>query len=109
MLVSSKKRQCSKVISDLMQVESKPFVTMSDKDEFLRCIALHYTLLVSLREVNRFVDGLKTCNILQLIREEPDMFRSLFEVSKTKLSAEDVDSIFDPKFSPPGSNKFAIK
>jgi hypothetical protein len=88
---------------------TKPFVTMSDKDEFLRCIALHYTLLVSLSEVNQFVDGLKTCNILELVREEPDMFRSLFEVSNTKLTAEDVDSIFDPKFSLPGSNKFAIE
>ena len=88
---------------------TKPFVTMSDKDEFLRCTALHYTLLVSLSEVNQFVNGLKTCNILQLVREEPDMFRSLFEVSNTKLTTEDVDSIFDPKFSPPGSNKFAIR
>ena len=88
---------------------TKPFVTMSDKDEFLRCIALHYTVLVPLSELNQFVDGLKTCNILQLVREDPDMFRSLFEVSNTKLTAEDIDSIFDPQFSPVGSNKFSIE
>ena len=28
---------------------TKPFVTMSDKEEFLRAVPLHYTLLMSLR------------------------------------------------------------
>ncbi|CAB4020442.1 Hypothetical predicted protein [Paramuricea clavata] len=37
----------------------KPFVTKSDKDEFLICIALHYTVLVPLSERNQFVNGLK--------------------------------------------------
>jgi hypothetical protein len=72
---------------------TKPFVTISDKDEFFRCIALHYTVLVPLSELNQFVNDLKTCNSLQSVREDPDMFRSLFEVSKTKLT---VDGILTP-------------
>ena len=88
---------------------TKPFVTMADKEEFLRLIALHYTLLVSLSELNQFTDGLKTCNILQLVLEHPDMFRSLFEVSNAKLTAEDIDSVFVPQFSPVGSNKLMIE
>ena len=88
---------------------TKPFVTMSDKEEFPRSIALHYTLLISLSELNQFIDGLKICNILQLVREYPDMFRILFEVPNSKLTAEDIDSIFDPQFSPVGSNKFTIE
>ena len=47
--------------------------------------------------------------MLDLIKEEPDSFRSLFEVNHAKLTAEDVDSIFDPMFSPAGSNKFAVE
>ena len=87
---------------------TKPFVTMSDKEEFLRAVALHYTLLMSLSEANQF-DGLKICNILQLVREYPGIFRSLFEVRNSKLTAEDIDSIFDPQFSPVGSNKFTTE
>ena len=82
---------------------------MADKDDFIKCIALHYTILVSLSELNQFVDGLNTCNMLHLIKEDPDSFRCLFEVGHAKLTAEDVDSIFDPVFSPAGSNKFAIE
>jgi hypothetical protein len=88
---------------------TKPIVTMADKEDFIRCHALHYTILVSLSELNQYIDGLKTCNMLDLIKEEPDSFRSLFEVNHAKLTAEDVDSIFDPMFSPAGSNKFAVE
>ena len=88
---------------------AKPIVTMADKDDFIKCIALHYTILVSLSELNQFVDGLNTCNMLHLIKEDPDSFRCLFEVGHAKLTAEDVDYIFDPVFSPAGSNKFAIE
>ena len=87
---------------------TKPFVTMSDK-EFLRAVALHYTLLMSLSEANQFIDGLKICNILQLAREYPGIFRSLFEVPNSKLTAEDINSISDPQFSPVGSNKFTTE
>ena len=88
---------------------TKPFVTLADKEEFLRSIALHYTLLISLSELNQFTDGLKTCSILHLLRENPDMFRSLLEVSNAKLTAEDIDSVFVPQFSPVGSNKLTIE
>ena len=47
--------------------------------------------------------------MLHLIKEDPDSFRCLFEVGNAKLTAEDVDSISDPVFSPAGSNKFAIE
>ena len=88
---------------------TKPIVTIADKEDFIRCHSLHYTILVSLSELNQYIDGLKTCNILDLIKAEPESFRCLFEVHHSKLSAEDVDSIFDPVYSPAGSNKFAIE
>lgn len=88
---------------------TKPIVTTADKEDFTRCIALHYAILVSLSELNQYIDGLKTCGMLDLIKEDPDNFRCLFEVHHAKLTAEDVDSIFDPVFSPAGINKFAIE
>ncbi|XP_028412413.1 G2/M phase-specific E3 ubiquitin-protein ligase-like [Dendronephthya gigantea] len=88
---------------------TKPIVTINEKDDFVKCIALHYTLLVSLSELNQFIDGLSTCNVLNLIKVDPDSFRGLFEVGHAELTAEDVDAIFDPVFSPTGSNKYAIE
>ena len=88
---------------------TKPIVTIADKEDFIRSHALHYTILVSSSELNLYIDGLKTCNILDLIKRAPDSFRCLFEVHHVKLTAEDVDSIFAPVFSPAGNNKFVIE
>ena len=87
----------------------KPIVTIADKEDFIRCHALHYTILVSLSKLNQYIDGLRTCNILDIIKKEPHSFKCLFEVHHAKVTAEDVDSIFDSVFSPAGSNKFAIE
>ena len=88
---------------------TKPIVTIDDKEDFLKCITLHYTVLVCLSEINQFVEGLKTCNLLSLIQESPEMFRSVFQVSSAKLTAEDLDNIFEPVFSPASSNRFAVE
>ena len=37
----------------------KPLVTINDKDDIVRCISLHYSLVSSLSEANQFTDGLK--------------------------------------------------
>ena len=47
----------------------KPIVTTADKEDFTRCIALHYAILVLLSELNQYIDGLKTCGMLDLIKE----------------------------------------
>lgn len=84
---------------------SKPFVTLSDKDEFLRCIALHHVILMSLSELEQFIEGLKNCEILQLIRSNAEAFRMVFEYSN-QLTADLVDEIFVPIYSPVGSSAF---
>ena len=84
---------------------SKPFIQMKDKDEFFKSICLHYTVLASISEINQFVEGLKTCKVLKLIRELPEMFRKVFQTSK-ELTAEEVDACFKPDYSPKGSNRY---
>ena len=88
---------------------TKTIVTIADKEDFIRCHALHYTILVSLSELNQYIEGLKTYNILDLIKGEPESFRCFFEVHHSKLTAEVVNSIFDPAFSPAASNRFVIE
>ena len=61
--------------------------------------------LTSLLELNQFIDGLKTCGVLDLIRSNPEQFRVVFQYGKVTLTADLLDDIFQPLFSPEGSNK----
>ena len=86
----------------------KPFVHILDKGELCWCVALHHVILASMAETNQFVEGLKTANMLNLLRENPELFRKVFQVQKA-LTAEMVDDIFEVEYSPVDSNKFAIE
>ena len=59
---------------------SKPFVHIQDKGELCRCVALHHVILASMAETNQFVEGLKTANMLNLLRENPELLRKVFQV-----------------------------
>ena len=63
-------------------------------------------ILVSLSELEQFIHGLNNCNLLQLIRSNPEAFRMIFEYSNQLLTAEMVDEVFDPVYSPVGSSAF---
>ena len=80
-------------------------VTLQEKDEFLKAISLHAIVLASLHELDQFIQGLTTCGILEMIRANPELFRPIFQLSKKKLTADLLDNIFLPLFSPEGSNK----
>ena len=61
---------------------------------------------MSLSELEQFIDGLNNCNVLQLIRSNAEAFRTIFECSNQLHTAELVDEIFDPVYSPVGSSAF---
>ena len=87
---------------------TKPYVTMQEKEEFFNCVSLHYTLLSTLSELNQFIEGLKLCNVLTLMRAFPYLFRAVFQPSHD-LTAELLDDMFQPKFSPDCSNRQAVE
>lgn len=84
---------------------SKPFVTVEEKDKLFHAIALHYTLLSSLSELNQFIEGLNVHGLLDRLRQHPQQAKKLFLYSENLLSAEKLDTLFAPAFSPKGSNK----
>ncbi len=89
---------------------NKPIVRFEDKQSLERCVALHYTLLFSLPELEQFIDGLKVSGLLEIIRNSPLLGRKLFTHSNdAALTAESVDELFDNKFSQAGSNKLAAE
>ena len=59
---------------------------------------MHHVILVSLSELEQFIDGSNNCNVLQLIRSNAEAFRMVFESSNQLLTAELVDEVFDPVF-----------
>ncbi len=66
---------------------------------------MHTIIYSSLLELNQFIDGLKTCGILDLVRSNPEQLRAVFQYGKATLTADLLDNIFHPSFSPEGSNK----
>jgi hypothetical protein len=83
----------------------KPLVTIENKNEFIKAIALHAIIYSSVSELNQFIDGLKTYGILDLVRSNPEQLRAVFQYGKATLTADLLDDIFHPSFSPEGSNK----
>ena len=86
----------------------KPIVHLKDKEDMCRLILLHNVILSSAAEINQFIEGLKTCGVLQLMRANPELFRKTLE-KQTDLSADLVDNMFDPQFSPKDSNRFRVE
>lgn len=86
----------------------KPFIYLKDKDDLCKSVALHHVLLSSITEANQYIEGLKACNMLGHFRDNPELFRKTFEKQKD-LTAEFVDEIFNPEFSPKDSNKYAVE
>eukprot|EP00112_Aurelia_sp_Birch-Aquarium-sp1_P025839 Seg883.4 transcript_id=Seg883.4/GoldUCD/mRNA.D3Y31 product="G2/M phase-specific E3 ubiquitin-protein ligase" protein_id=Seg883.4/GoldUCD/D3Y31 len=87
---------------------SKALITLEDKEDFLKCISLHYTVLSTINELNQFIEGLKSFNIYSAVCESPGIFRKVFQTS-SGLTAELVDSVFRPIFIPKGSNRYTVE
>ena len=79
------KRPLFSVVSNLVLGTRKPFITLSQKGEFFRCIALHHVISVSLSELEQFIHGLSNCNLLLLICSNPEAFRMIFDYSNQLL------------------------
>ncbi len=88
---------------------SKPIITFQEKDKLFHAVALHYTLLSSLSEINQVMEELNVHGLLDHLRKKPQQARRLFLYSENQLNAEQVDNLFMPSFSPKGSNKRAAE
>ena len=87
----------------------KPLIELKDKRDSLQSVSLHYTILSSIKGTGQFIEGLRTCNVLEMIHGNPDLFRSALRKSDVPLTAEATDDIFEPVFSPRGSNKYSVE
>ena len=49
-----------------------------DKDSVVQTLSLHYGLLSVIAEVDQLCEGLKTLEVLDAVRQHPELFRRLF-------------------------------
>lgn len=97
-------------LEELEAISDPDPVTLEDKDEFTRCICLHYLILSTQSEIDQFVKGLATNGVLDVIRNNPNQSCKLLQhYEHEKLTAKVVDNQFQCVFSMEGSNKHAKK
>ena len=78
-------------------------LTLKDKEAIISSIAMHcciYSCKVELDEIKR---GLSSLGFLELMSQNP-FLRSLFECRSIELTADHLQDILVPTFSPVGSN-----
>lgn len=51
---------------------------LTDRAELTRCIALHYTLLQSIAEMDQLKKGLESLGLLQIMKVYPDLIAPFF-------------------------------
>ena len=58
----------------------KPLITLQvdDKGELASTLRQYYTILRGQVELDQFIEGLNTYNLLSMVRQHPDQFKRMF-------------------------------
>ena len=86
---------------------SKPTVNIRDveREGIISSLCLHFVILSAKAELDEMVNGLKSLEILTLVRSNPGVVRQLFVKGTPKpLTADSLYDMFTPELSPPMSN-----
>lgn len=86
---------------------SKPTVNIRDieREGIISSLCLHFVVLSAKAELDDLVDGLKSLEILSLVRNNPQVARQLFVKGTPKpLTADSIYDMFTPVLSPQMSN-----
>ncbi|CAM4609845.1 unnamed protein product [Leuciscus chuanchicus] len=83
----------------------RPLRRLEDKNQLVDDILMFQVIHRVRGPFERFRDGLKTLGVLDKIQAHPESFRPLLCWSPTTLTADLVDSLFNIRLSPVGSNR----
>ena len=84
-------------------------VTVQDKEEMIQIVALDYLVYRSQAETDQLIEGLKTADILGLLRKHPLQMSALFHGGHQELTADTVADLLEPQYSDIGSNAKEIE
>jgi hypothetical protein len=76
-----------------------------EREDIISSICLHFVILSAKAELDEMVNGLKSLEVLTLVRSNPGVSRQLFvKGNPTPLTADSLYDMFTPELSPPMSN-----
>ena len=86
---------------------SKPitWIPFSDKQKVVNAMCLHYSILVSLAELEQLRRGLDIQRFDSLMESFPQLLRKDFQSPVCEITSEYVQDLFVALLSPVGSNK----
>lgn len=84
---------------------TKPTVHFLDKQWIVNAMCLHYSVLVSLAELEQLCRGLAIQKFDSLMESYPQLFRKAFQTPQCKIISKYIQDLFVTGFSPMGSNK----
>ena len=90
---------------------SKPISHLQflDKEKIVTAMCLHYSVLVTLAELEQLHRGLTIQRFNVLMQSYPQAVRKAFELPPTKITSDFMQDLFVPMFSPHGSNMRAVE
>ena len=81
-------------------------VSLENVQDIVRAVCLQSTLLNVKAELDQTAEGLKLFNVISLLRQHPQKFKSLFVFDvDSVLTADQMVTLFDVAYSPQGSTK----
>ncbi len=83
-----------------------PQLKLSDKEHIISSISVHFCVYSCKAELDEMRRGLLSLNFMVVMSGNPSL-KALFKMNTEaqKLTAEEVENLFLPVFSPQGSNK----
>ena len=84
-------------------------IKFSDKQKCVNAMCLHFSILVSLAELEQLRHGLAIQKFESLMHAFPSILKKVFQPPTFALTSEYIQDLLDPIFSPVGSNKRPIE
>ena len=81
----------------------------SDKQKFVNAMCLHYSILVSLAELEQLRHGMAVQKFDSLMASFPQLLQKAFQPSQRTITSEYIQDIFVAVLSPVGSNKRPVE
>ena len=90
---------------------SKPTarILFPEKQQVVSAMCLHYSILVSLAELEQLRRGLAIQKFNSLMESYPQLIRKAFQPPQQEITSEFIEDLFDAVLSPKGSNKRVVE
>ena len=83
--------------------------SISEKQQVVNAMCLHYSVLVSLLELEQLRRELAVQKFATLMEIYPQVIRTAFQPSQCEITSKYIQDLFVPALSPIGSNKRTVK